>query len=272
MRKLALAEPKLLSIAFTALLFSCSAARAEPLKVAVIDTGISSDLIDAPFLCKEGHIDFTQTSIIDASGHGTHISGIIDQYAKNMLLDKGYSKEEIQLAKSDYCQVIIKFFNPGIKNSGDNMKKSIRHAIDVGARIINISAGGNEFDEMEMALIELALNRGIKVIAAAGNNGCELGKKCEVIIGGKHLEIDKATYYPAMYDSRLYVVGNLDSNLERAPSSNYGNIVNNWEIGTNVKSYSIYGDGVAIMSGTSQATAKTTGKLVRSMLDNRNPR
>ena len=49
-----------------------------PLRVAVIDTGL--DLSDKRFssrLCKEGHEDFTHTTIEDKSGHGTHVVGLI---------------------------------------------------------------------------------------------------------------------------------------------------------------------------------------------------
>ena len=245
--------------------------RAETIKVAVIDTGISEELMDAPFLCKTGHIDFTNTSITDNIGHGSHISGIIDQYIKNMPFEKGYSKADLYKTKVDYCQIIIKFFETGIKNTGSNMNKAIKWAIDLKVNVINISGGGSDFDEEEKNLIEEALNNGIKIVVAAGNSGCELNKECTVKTFNSNKTIPLATFYPAMYDPRLYVVGNLDNDMKRAPSSNYGSIVNNWEVGTNVKSF--YKDGSVVqVTGTSQSTAKITGKLVRQMIYSSKPR
>jgi hypothetical protein len=87
---------------------------------------------------------------------------------------------------------------------------------------------------------------------AAGNNHQELGKN------GK--------YFPAMSDKRVIVVGNLQQPNIRAPSSNFGPIVNAWEIGVNSISYSVIDGQLSMMSGTSQATAIKTGKIIRSMI------
>jgi hypothetical protein len=54
---------------------------AEPVRVAVIDTGLN--LKDSRFthLCKDGHYDLSDTSIEDTEGHGTHIASLIQKYA-----------------------------------------------------------------------------------------------------------------------------------------------------------------------------------------------
>lgn len=59
-----------------------------------------------------------------------------------------------------------------------------------------------------------------------------------------------------MYDKRIVVVGNKDSFGTRIKSSNYGKLVNRWEIGENQEAYGI------TLTGTSQATAVATGKLI----------
>jgi hypothetical protein len=59
-----------------------------------------------------------------------------------------------------------------------------------------------------------------------------------------------------MYDKRTVVVGSLDNNGKKMESSNFGSAVSRWELGLNVIGYGI------IMSGTSQAAAVATGKIV----------
>jgi hypothetical protein len=71
---------------------------------------------------------------------------------------------------------------------------------------------------LERILIEKALNRGIRVIAAAGNEGANLDKKC--------------SFFPACYDSRIVIVGNGTSLTNRHPTSNYGKVVSIWYNGT----------------------------------------
>jgi cell wall-associated protease len=221
--------------------------------VAVIDTGIDPELMKHNSLCEDGHKDFTGTGLADHHGHGTHISGIIDQYAKNHIFTFKKSPNLIDNIKENYCQIIIKYYDPKA-NSDNNLSNTIlsfRWAIDHHVDVINYSGGGATFSKEERLVVFEALNKGIKIVAAAGN---ERG------------DIDKHKYYPAMYDKRIYVVGNLvkDTN-ERAPSSNYGKSVNTWEIGTNVLSR-LPSKSFGLMTGTSQATAVKTGKIVREML------
>lgn len=244
------------------------------IKVAVIDTGISPELLKGNSYCPEGHKDFTGTGLDDAHGHGTHISGIVDQYAKNFIFKAGKNFKDLDKLEIAYCQIIIKYYDPK-QAYGDNLKqtiKSFRWAIDQNVDIINYSGGGTEYSKEEMKVVEEALNKGIKVVAAAGN---------------ERSNIDKHKYYPAMYDKRIFIVGNLVSNnielvpkksivngkttnlleLKRdiASSSNHGESINTWEIGTNVLSR-LPRMSYGFMTGTSQATAIKTGKLVREML------
>lgn len=232
------------------------------IRVAVIDTGIDPSLNAT--LCPDGHKDFTGTSLVDLHGHGSHVSGLIDQYAKNQVLDvktvNSHSLEQLMNTKIDYCQVIIKYFMKG--NTGeDNLRLSnlaMKHAIDLKVDFINYSAGGSVFDLEESKLIKRALDSGITVVVAAGNDGEKFHSK-------KSAFASEYTYYPALYDSRLIVVGNSNDDGTRAIRSNFGSEVDVWEIGTNVLSLRMYGR-FSFMSGTSQATAIHTGKLIRQLM------
>jgi subtilisin family serine protease len=226
------------------------------IKIAVIDTGIADSLRYSPMICETGSKDFTDTGLTDHHGHGTHIAGLIDQYAKNKFLGYGVYPKTIANMKANFCIVVLKYYDPTkpYNNNLESMKKAIRAAIDEKVDFINISGGGTDSSSEEKALVEEALNKGITLVFAAGN------EKSDIDQAGKH-------YYPAYYDKRIVVVGNKEESGKRAPTSNYGSTVKVWEFGTNARSYSS-AEGQAFMTGTSQATAIKTGKMVRELLGN----
>jgi subtilisin family serine protease len=213
------------------------------IKVAVIDTGFDFnstwDKNSTPILCDAGHKSFSGDDQ-DNHGHGTHIAGLIHSNA----------------GQANYCLVILKYFDPR-KLSADNLSnsnKAFKRAIDLKVNVINYSGGGSEKSEDECKLIKLALDNGIKVVAAAGNERSDLSK---------------VPYYPAMCDSRVIIVTSKDTDNNRLPSSNYftvkpKNLTVIAELGYNV--YSTLPDGkYGFMTGTSQATAIITGKLVKQL-------
>lgn len=224
------------------------------LTVAVIDTGIADSLRYSPMICKYGNQDFTGTGLTDHHGHGTHIAGLIDQNVKNKFVSNTAVTplpSSIANIEANYCIVVLKYYDPKFK--GDNMKamsKAIRRAIDLNVDYINISGGGTDDSKSEKALIEEALNKGITLVFAAGN---------------EHSDTDIHPYYPASYDKRIIVVGNESQHHSRLPSSNWGSNVKYWEVGENAISYG-EGNTTAMMTGTSQATAIKTGKLIRERL------
>jgi minor extracellular protease Epr len=111
---------------------------------------------------------------------------------------------------------------------------------------INFSSGGMTFDQEEKDLFTAMIKAGIKIVVAAGNNG----KK-------------RPDYYPARYEMKgMTIVGNLDSNGKRHFLSNYGFKRMKWEIGTDV--FSTLPHGFGYMTGTSQAAAIYTNKLLRA--------
>lgn len=232
-------------VVFASLTFLCGYAepatkRPKQIVIAVIDTGI--DRLSNKHLCTEGHKSFVSKNLndfnplVDTYGHGTHVAGIIEANA----------------GKADYCIVSLKFWSLDTdKNAGlSEMILALQHAIKLKVDIINISGGGRTTSSTEEHLISKALDMGIKVVVAAGNNGHKLTHDCN--------------FFPACYDDRLTVVGNLDQYQRRHPTSNYGAQVNTWAVGTDVIS-AYPGHRLARLTGTSQATAVITGKIVRTM-------
>lgn len=225
----------------------------QPIKIAVIDTGFGyGNWEHKAKLCKTGHKSFSTDGKFltdlntkdpvpeDRYSHGTNVVGIIDDILKT----SGVS----------YCFIIIKFWDKKFtsNNAIDASALSFRHSIEVGADIINYSAGGYDPANSEEDAVKLALDSGIKVVASAGN-GDYVGD--EKII----YDIDKHPYYPAAYDKRIVVVGSLNKNGLKSSFSNYGKSVDRWEVGVDVTGENI------TMSGTSQATAVATGKIVSEM-------
>ena len=96
---------------------------------------------------------------------------------------------------------------------------------------------------MEKAAVKRFLDHSGKIIAAAGNEHASL-------------ELAENAYFPALYDKRIIVVGNNTKDGVRSNSSNYGEPVTRWEVGEDVEAYGI------VMTGTSQATAVATGKII----------
>lgn len=201
------------------------------LRVAVIDTGIDNYIGK---ICDNGNIDFSGQGHADSVGHGTHVAGLIIKNA----------------GKSNFCLYNIKYYDPMMPNgtSSKAMISALKKAIELNVDIINISGGGFEPITEERELIIQALNKGIRIVVAAGNETTNLDDGCN--------------YFPACYDSRLYVVGNLTKLKTRNHRSNYGSIVKNWEVGTDVISTLPNGKN-GELTGTSQATAIFTGKMIK---------
>lgn len=229
------------AVVLSALAYPSNVEAKRPFVIAVIDSGIHTG--KNKHMCKFGHRSFIenkgyystrQDPLHDEHGHGTHVAGIIEKNAGN----------------NNYCIVSIKFWSPGDSaDSTQAMIKSIQYAINIKVDAINISAGGTEPAEQEKVLIKSAIDRGIIVFAAAGNEGANLDVKCN--------------YFPACYDSRIISVGNLRPNLTVNPSSNFGSIIRKWAIGTDIES--TVPTGVSPMTGTSQATAVIAGQFIKSL-------
>lgn len=220
-----------------------------PLKIAVVDTGLDrNDPRFSKILCKMGHRNFTNgtTDTQDTHGHGTHIVGLIKQYA----------------GESGYCLVILKFYDA--MASGDkNLNSSIeafKWASQIGVDIVNFSGGGSSYVSSEHEAIQAA--KKTVFVVAAGNES-------------QDIRMPQNKYYPASYElPNVFVVGNIKKEGFRVPSSNYGDPRIIWEVGENLISTmpcnnvkaDLYSNCEGKMTGTSQATAVHTGKLVNKIL------
>lgn len=139
---------------------------------------------------------------------------------------------------SEYCLVVYKVFS-GVKLDGpayNTALKEIASRPDIS--VLHLSLSGRIEDAQETQLITRILDHGVTVVAAAGNDAADLGRQCIA--------------YPACIDPRIVVVGN-----KGIRSSNYGSPVDIFEDGVERE-----GGGIKL-TGTSQAAATFTGKLIR---------
>jgi thermitase len=227
--------------------------------VAVIDTGIDANHPDlkanlwkAPSQNgrpSSGNVygwDFVTKSSnpTDQHGHGTHIAGIIGAIANPKTGTAGVT-QNVQIMPVRYYSETA----PGNVNLANTIK-ALHYAIDNGAKIINYSGGGPEYSEEEFQAMKKASDKGVLIVAAAGNEH-------------HNTDAEENRYYPAAYQlkglNNIITVASIDSQSKLLPSSNWG-----------VKSVDVAAPGEGILStipggrygkmtGTSQATAFVSG-------------
>lgn len=169
---------------------------------------------------------------MDNNGHGTHVAGII----ASEMNDEGV----VGICPS--CKIMAL---RAADDSGDlvtvDVVDAVNYAIDNGARIISMSFGGNEFDNLFNETLSEAYNEGIILVASAGNDG------------------EDRVAYPANY-SFVIAVGNTKTNDKLSSNSNYGKEVEIAAPGIDI--YSTYlNDGYDYMSGTSMACPYVSGSI-----------
>jgi len=187
----------------------------------------------------------------DINGHGTHIAGIIAASDNNKKGSAGIAP--------NVSIMVVKYYGSDLKNSTEPLEaslKSLRYAIDNGATIINYSGGGEGFVAQEKRLLKEADEKGIIVVAAAGN---------------KAKNTDRQPFYPASYKlNNIISVTSIDKNNNLTKSSSYG--ANNVDLAApGEKIYStLPGNKYGFLTGTSQATAFVTGAV--SLMKSRFPK
>ncbi|NCN41587.1 S8 family serine peptidase [bacterium] len=184
----------------------------------------------------------------DSHGHGTHIAGIIGAEGGNGVGISGVAPKVSLMA--------LKYYDPK-SNSSDNLSntvKAINYAVQMNAHIINYSGGGLSPSPDEKRAIEMAMKKGILVVAAAGNEK-------------SNSDIQK--YYPADYGlPNIVSVTAIDKKKEVLPSSNWGvSTVHIAAPGNNILSTLPNGQ-YGQMTGTSQATAFVSGVAALIMANN----
>ncbi|TAN55393.1 MAG: hypothetical protein EPN26_05420, partial [Rhodospirillales bacterium] len=160
-------------------------ARATPVTVAVIDTGIDRrhpELLGAlwtnPNASDDGKSanrsgseingwNFINNSsdITDRNGHGTVVAGIIAALPNN---NRGIA------GINPWARImVLKVTNHANKGGSAALSGAIMYAADNGARVINLSVGGKGRSNAVQTAIDYAARKGVLVVVASGNQGIE---------------------------------------------------------------------------------------------------
>jgi subtilisin family serine protease len=135
----------------------------------------------------------------DRSGHGTHIAGVIAACTNNGIGIAG---------ANPYARIMaLKVANFIGQAQSANVAAAIYYAVDHGARIINLSLGGELVTDLEVAAANYARERDVLIIVSAGNRGVAADRQGYATLPG------------------VLVVGASDLLGSRAGFSNFGNNV-----------------------------------------------
>jgi serine protease len=170
--------------------------RGKGVTVAIIDTGVSKvpDLAKTEFVPGYDFVN-DKTTADDDNGHGTHVAGTVAQSTNNNYGVAGIAYEAKIMP--------LKVLSGSGGGTISDIAEAIRFAADNKADIINMSLGGGGESQVMKDAINYAYNKGVVIIAAAGN------------------ENNNSASYPARY-AHVIGVGATDAQGERAEFSNYG--------------------------------------------------
>lgn len=240
-----------------------NATKGKDVIVAVIDSGIDYEHPDL----KGNIIGYISTVTDDAgnkvgdgrddNGHGTHCAGIIAATANNGIGVSGVAPEAKLYS--------VKALNAAGSGKTSDIIRGLESVINRGdVDIVSMSLGGIGWDSLYQKTVDKAVNSGIVVIAAAGN------------------EATDQKSYPAAYNNVISVAAS-DENDKLTGFSNYGKWVDiaapgynilstlptNFQLSHETTGVVYEAAGYGYMSGTSMACPTVAG-TVALMLGNNN--
>ncbi|MHB8780431.1 MAG: S8 family peptidase [Candidatus Geothermincolia bacterium] len=213
--------------------------------LAVIDTGVAYNHGDLSANCVAGYnFAYENSNPYDDNGHGTHVAGIAAASGNNNYGIAGVGWNTLIMP--------IKVLDSSGSGYDSDVARGIRFAADNGAHVINMSLGGGGFSRTMQDAIDYAYNKGVVIVAAAGNDGTN------------------TISYPAAMDNVISVAA-LDSSNNLAGFSNYGQGLDISAPGVAI--YSSVPGGFKTYSGTSMATPVVAGtaSLVKAVHPERGP-
>lgn len=218
------------------------------IKVAVLDTGVFAGhpelqgrvlpgreiLTDGPRTGKPG--------TIDDDGHGTHVAGIIGAVNNDQGSPIDGFAQRVQILP-------VKVLNRGGEGWVSDFTRGIIWSVDQGAKVLNLSLGGNQGDANLRKAIRYARSKGVVVVAAAGNDGA-----------------GAPVSYPAAYPETISVAATTRGDYW-ASFSSVRNDVDIAAPGDEIVSLAPHfaPTPYAYMSGTSMAAPAVTGSIAALM-------
>ncbi len=210
------------------------------IKIAIVDNGVEYYHPDlrANFRPDEPGYDFVNNDndprpdnpSIENAFHGTHVSGIIAGITGNQIGIAGWA--QVQL-------LAVRVLDDSGNGTLTDVARGIRWAVDKGARVINLSLGGDAASTPLIEACQYAAQRNVLLVAATGNDG----------------------RYGITYPARLrecIAVGAIDVTSGLAWFSNYGPEMELVAPGTEIYS-TVTGGHYGAANGTSMAAPQVSG-------------
>lgn len=206
-----------------------AASRGQGVRVAVVDSGVGPH----PDLAVVAGKDFTggDGQWSDQYGHGTHVAGLCCARADNDLGGAGVAPMADVLS--------ARVLRSNGQGTLDAIAAGVVWSADQGAKVINLSLGGQSGTRSLQEALAYASERGALLVCAAGNDG------------------STRALYPAAYDDCLSVAASGPSD-QRSAFTNRASTVDISAPGESILS-SCLGGGYCMMDGTSMAAPIVSG-------------
>jgi subtilisin family serine protease len=159
----------------------------------------------------------------DQSGHGTHVTGIFAAATGN---GEGIA------GIAPHARILpLKVLNFIGRGPSSRVAEAIYYAVGQGARVVNLSLGGELPSKTVMRAVDYAGRNGVLVVAAAGN-------------GGKEVAVPRFLDLP-----HVITVGASDTDNRRAAFSNFGPAIDVVAPGMDILSLRARRTDVALVAG-----------------------
>mgnify|MGYP002344172191 CR=1 FL=1 len=203
-----------------------------------------TDRVGFPFSSTGGDYIDWDNNPMDEYGHGTWVAGVIGAVSNN--------GEGITGLVPNTSMLNIRAFDPTGNGEEDDAAAGILYAVEMGAKVINMSFGDVNFSLVLRDVIRFAYDNGVVLIASAGNSS------------------SNQPHYPSSYPE-VISCGATDNNDYLASFSNTGSTIDLVAPGVNLYTTD-RNSGYREFSGTSSsAPVVTSAAALLLSLENFNP-